>query len=235
MLLVAPERYGEFYTNAIDVNQLLQHSIIGVDQNNHVFAMFASQARNYHLLAIFSFVRLHQVQGKMNLRQVLEAGAFAAYYIHNKDISNFTDQNGNILKVPKSKSDRMYKWLKKDQPNFSQNIYNMKKKINEYNAHSNILGASNHFQVKENEFGTTFFDNEDDYFVKIDLWSVADAGLRIIEGLHKINNGKKNLTFANDFEENLCILDKKHQKLKNEVTQTERYKKAMLLTPKTNL
>jgi hypothetical protein len=90
MVLTAPERFGSFYDNALGANNLLQHGIVGVPLDRSFFAMFGSQIKIHHALAVFSFVRLHQIQGLMNLRQVLEAAVDAAHAIaHADDIKHF--------------------------------------------------------------------------------------------------------------------------------------------------
>src|SRR2546430_9857689 len=54
-------------------------------------ASFFAQVKKHHMLALFSTVRLHKVQALMNLRQVLEAGACAAFAIANPDHKHFVD------------------------------------------------------------------------------------------------------------------------------------------------
>ena len=71
MVLSAPERFGYFHDNAMGTGYLLGHGVVGMPHHRSLVARWCSQLKKYHLLAIFSFVRLHQVQGLMNLRQVL--------------------------------------------------------------------------------------------------------------------------------------------------------------------
>jgi hypothetical protein len=78
MVLTAPQRYGDFY---LMLRQLTTCSSIASDRDRALFALFASQAKKPHTLALFSFARLHQVQGSMDLRQVREAGASSSYAI----------------------------------------------------------------------------------------------------------------------------------------------------------
>ena len=78
MVLSAPERFGHFYDNAMGTSYLLGHGIVGIPHHRSLVARWGSQLKKHHLLAIFSFVRLHQVQGLMNLRQVLEAAVDVA-------------------------------------------------------------------------------------------------------------------------------------------------------------
>src|ERR1700685_3129007 len=85
MVLRAEERFGPYYVNAIRFTELLSQSINTVPLSRLIFALFLSQVRKHHTLALFSTVRLHRTQAKMNLRQALEAGAFAACAIAHID------------------------------------------------------------------------------------------------------------------------------------------------------
>jgi hypothetical protein len=64
---------------------LLGHGVAGMPHHRSLVARWCSQLKKYHLLAIFSFVRLHQVQGLMNLRQPLEAAVDAAFAVAHVD------------------------------------------------------------------------------------------------------------------------------------------------------
>ncbi|HEY1861595.1 MAG TPA: hypothetical protein VGG61_14640 [Gemmataceae bacterium] len=110
MALSAPERFGYFHDNAMGTNYLLQNGIVGVPYHRSLFARWGSQLKKYHLLAVFSFVRLHQVQGLMNLRQVLEAAVDAAFAVaHPDDINDYgyTDKHGAIM-TPQSFKKKRY-------------------------------------------------------------------------------------------------------------------------------
>jgi hypothetical protein len=97
LVLEAPERYGAFYTNALDASVFLSHFIKSLDPDRFVFGRYYSQVKKHHLLALFSTVRLHQVQSTMDLRQVLEAGSCAAFAIVNPDPSHFVTEDKNGL------------------------------------------------------------------------------------------------------------------------------------------
>lgn len=95
MMLHGAERYGEYFINAFEFNCLLQDFLKSADPDRFIFAMFLGQVRKYHLLAIFSAVRWHHIQAMMDLRQVLEAGACAAYAIANPSQAGFVDVDEN--------------------------------------------------------------------------------------------------------------------------------------------
>lgn len=123
MVLHGVESYGDFFINASEFNHLLQGFIKSVDPDHFIFAMFLAQIRKYHLLALFSAVRLHHIQAMMNLRQVLEAGSCAAYAIANPDQNRFADidENGIIGEIYSKTSERE-EALKKIKSKFKEEL-----------------------------------------------------------------------------------------------------------------
>src|SRR5438046_1545373 len=87
----ASERYGVYYFHARDTTVFLSKCIASIDVSQQNFARFFSYTKKHHLLAMLSTVRLHKVQAFMNLRHVLEAGAWAAYAIANPADDNFIE------------------------------------------------------------------------------------------------------------------------------------------------
>ena len=82
LVLGAEARYGKYYLNARACSIFLSRSIVSVELSHHdTFGRFFSQLKKHHMLALLSTVRLHKVQSMMNLRQVLEASAAAAFAI----------------------------------------------------------------------------------------------------------------------------------------------------------
>jgi hypothetical protein len=59
-----------------------------------MFARFFSLLKKHHMLALLSALRLHKVQTMINLRQVLEAGAAAAFAIANPETEHFATTDG---------------------------------------------------------------------------------------------------------------------------------------------
>jgi len=91
MPLLAKTRYGEFYNNAVACSILLSNCIAKIDRSRMMFLRFLALTKKHHMLALLSTVRLHRVQAMMNLRQVLEAGAAAAFAIANPEGHHFAD------------------------------------------------------------------------------------------------------------------------------------------------
>lgn len=167
MLSTAPQRYGAYYTIALEVSMFLSSAVKSINQDRETFVRFLSQVKKHHLLAVFSTVRLHHIQATMNLRQVLEVGACAA--IANPEPAHFasTTPEGTLDASQKLTAER-YKWLDDKFPEGSSEIKAMKTLINSSTAHANIAYTQNNFRLADsgNGFTTPFFDIEDEYFVK---------------------------------------------------------------------
>jgi hypothetical protein len=176
MVLGAHERYPAYYSHAEEAAHYLSAFIKSIKLNRFVFGMFLSQVKKHAMLALFSTVRLHRVQALMNLRQVLEAGAAAAFAIANPEHDHFvdTDEHG-ILNASKELTETRYDWLAKHYPDGSVAIKGMKTAINASAAHANFVSADSNFRLGDggSSFDAPFFDFEDEYHVKSDLWMIA--------------------------------------------------------------
>jgi hypothetical protein len=229
MALHAEEHYGEFYANANAFVALFGSFIKSIDRDRYIFAMFLSQARKHHMLALLSVVRLHHIQAMMDLRQVLEAGACAAYAIANTDPKDFADVDEQGILIPSQElTVKRYKWLDANFSAGSEAMKGMKEAINKSAAHSNIVYEHNNFQLGEGEqvFGTPFFDIEDDYYVKTSLWQSGNIALTLMDTFYGVAQKHGGIKFAEDFVSRLKEYEAQNHKLKEEMMATERYKKA---------
>jgi hypothetical protein len=116
MVLTAPQRYGAYFTIAVDLSLFFSTAVKSVDRNHEIFMRFLSQVKKHHLLAVLSTTRLHQVQAMMNLRQVLEAGACAAFAIANPDPAHFASITPAGTLDTSQKLAVAYKWLNEQFP-----------------------------------------------------------------------------------------------------------------------
>lgn len=229
MALDAENRYGEFFGNATAFIGLFSSFLKSINRNRYIFAMFLAQVQKHYTLAILSAVRLHHTQALMDLRQVLEAGACAAYAIANIDPADFADvDNQGFLNPSQDLTRKRYKWLDDKFPTGSQGIKDMKDAINASASHANIVSAHYNFKIAENweRFDTSFFDVEDDYFVKTDLWQSANIALGLIDLFYGVASEYEGIVFADDFHARFEELVAINMKLKEEMMETERYKKA---------
>jgi hypothetical protein len=169
LLLTADQRYGDYYRHARECSIFLSRCFISVDPDRLMFARFFSLLKKHHMLALLSTLRLHRIQAMMNLRQVLEAGAAAAFAIANPEPEHFAIANASGIIDPSPElTGKRYQWLDRNFPANSAAIKEKKELINSYFAHTNVVLTSKTFEV--NEAGTwisaPFFDVEDEYHVK---------------------------------------------------------------------
>ena len=127
MVLTATQRYGEYFDHALACSTFLTQFLKSIDPDRHIAASFFGQVKIHHMLALFSTVRLHKVQALMNLRQVLEAGACAAFAIANPDHKHFVDiDEYGVLDPSQKLAKRRYAWLKANYPDASDAIEGLK-------------------------------------------------------------------------------------------------------------
>jgi hypothetical protein len=159
MVLQASKRYGEYYRHALDASLFLSTFIKTLDEDRFVFGRFHSLAEKHHLLAVFSTVRLHEVQSTMNLRQVLDAGSCAAFAIANPDPNHFVmkDSQG-LLNSSQKLTGKIYKWLDEKYPNGSKNVKGIKDLINASTAHANLVFTGSNFKEIDGRISSPFFD-----------------------------------------------------------------------------
>lgn len=235
MVLRGKERFGAYFTNASEFSHLLAQFILTADPDRLVFVMFLSQLRKHHALALFSTVRLHRIQAMMDLRQLLKAGSCAAYAIAHTNREAFADvDENNIMNPSQHLATKRYRWLEQNYPAGSQASKNIKGLINESTAHSNIVYAHNnfHFDPDQKRFETPFFDIEDEYFVKTDLWLIAKVAMGLMDLFYGINANFNVIKFADDFVPRLATLRAENDRLKKEMMATERYRRADELAKK---
>jgi hypothetical protein len=226
MVLTAPQRYGEYYALARDMSAFLSFVVKSTDRDRAIFVRFLSQVKKHHLLAVFSTVRLHQIQAMMNLRQVLEAGACAAFAIANPEPTHFASTTPEgTLDTSKNLKDA-YKWLNKKFPQGSSNIQAMKERINSSTAHANIVYTQNNFRLGDsgNEFSTPFFDIVDEYFVKCDLLMASGIALAFIKLFYGVNKDVNAIVWRDDFESRFASLFERETALRSEMHSSDRFK-----------
>lgn len=227
MIETAENRYGAYYANAFGFVVFLNDFLDSIHADRFIFAMFLSQIRKHSLLALFSTVRLHRVQAMMDLRQVLEAGACAAYAIANVDIKDFADINGSgIMDPSQDLTKKRYDWLDKNYKKGSDAIRNMKNSINSSAAHSNIVYAHNNFNFnqKTDKFEIPFFDIEDDYHVKTNLWTIGNVIMGLTDLFYGVSKDHGGIIFTSEFKKRLKDLETENHGLKAEMMETDRYK-----------
>jgi hypothetical protein len=184
MVIDAERRYGDYYVNAYNATIMLSNIMMWPVSDCDVFIRFLSQLKKYHALSLISTVRLHRIQAKMNLRYFLESTVNAAYSLAHTDTKVYFNYDGKEQPDAKKASQHAYKWIDSAYNEHSKSIQNMKDQINKQTAHANVFNSQYNFLYvpgKRAEIHTSYFDFEDDQFVKADLWQCAQAGLIAID------------------------------------------------------
>lgn len=230
MILTAPQRYGKYYETALEASLLMSGFLEFMGSDRWIFGNFLSTVKKHHTLALFSTVRLQKVQAMMNLRQTLEAGACAAFAIANPDDAHFVDTDTFGILDPSQKLARSrYNWLHQNYPVGSAAIKEIKDEINKNSAHANLISTHRTCRT-DNSAGqlvAPFFDIEDEYYVKIDLWIIAHVAHTLLQLFYGINDGRGVIKFRNNFVSSIQILGVKNEALRKEMMATDRCQRAM--------
>lgn len=122
---------------------------------------------------------------------------------------------------------KRYDWLAKHYPDGSAAIKGMKAIINVAAAHANLVSADNNFRFNEQSgsFDAPFFDIEDEYLVKTDLWMIGNIAYGLMDLFYGVNRDRNVVTFVDDFASRLGKLVSDNKALRAEVTASERYKR----------
>lgn len=231
MVLSAEQCYGALYSHARTCSIFLSVCIQEIVPDRvDTFGRLFAHLKKHLLLALLSTVRLHRVQAKMNLRQVLEAGAAAAFAIAKPGREHFAklDSNG-LLNPSKDLTEKRYKWLQKHYSQQATWIKNTKDQLNLSSLHANIVAADSVFQISENEDAAEapFFDIEDDYHVKADLWLIGSISVTLMDLLYGVNLKHQALKFRPEFSATINRLAEQSNALLTDMKKTDRYQTAM--------
>lgn len=236
MLIDAPARYGQHYTHARAATMYLSLCIASIEfDRTDMFGRLFSLIKKHHTLAFFSALRLHKVQAMMNLRQVLEGGASAAFAIANPEAHHFVDTDSfGILDPSQKLTKKRYRWLEDNYADKSKWIESTKGSINAATAHANVISGDKTFYVAESGamVNVPFFDREDDYFVKVDLWLISSVAITLMDFFYGVagnvaGGGHPVMEFRSDFTRTIQGLAAESNALHAEIATTDRYKKAM--------
>ena len=72
---------------------------------------------------------------------------------------------------------------------------------------------------------TPFFDIEDEYFVKGDLWQTASIALSLMDLFYGVNQGRNVITFCTNFAPYVAQLAKRTDDMLAEIKATDRFKR----------
>lgn len=230
MVLNGKSIYGDYYVNAVESNYLLNNFIKSVeDVEKFIFIAFLSQIKKHHTLALFSALRLHFVQMGMNLRQVLEAGAWAVYAMGNKEEEKFRELTSEKTFIfPDKLQKTRNSWIESKYADNSSFFLNFKKIINKHIAHPNLMTAHQNFSmndIKNKGFHTPFFDHFDEVRVKTNLWMIANISLSLLNLFCIANKEYKIFKTKDDFSIKMKEIISQNDLLKDDMMKNTRLKK----------
>jgi hypothetical protein len=200
------------------------------------FGRLFSLTKKHHTLAFLSALRLHKVQAMLNLRQVLEAGAGAAYAIAKPDVRGFADIDAfGIMDPSKKLAMKRYRWLDENYPDNSKWITKAKDQINSQTAHANIVSADATFRVGQGAdvVDLPFFDAEHKDMVHADLRMISDAAITLMDLFYGVAKdaaraaGRPVVEFRPDFSNRIAILVAQSNALLDEIKGGQFFKTAM--------
>jgi hypothetical protein len=228
-------RYGRHYKHAKAATLYLTVFLERIDEDrSDIFGRLLSLMKKHHMLAFLSALRLHHVQAMMNLRQVFEAGAAAAYCIAHPKVEDFVDIDEFRIMDPSKKAlaIKRYKWLEGNYAVPSSWIKEQKDQINKYSGHANIVSGDRTFRVVAAGKGasTPVFDVEDKDLVKVDLWQISSAAIGLMQLIHNVTSdvartsGRSVLGFRTDFQQKMPDLMAESKALLDEQEGSDRFK-----------
>jgi hypothetical protein len=96
-------------------------------------------------------------------------------------------------------------------------------------AHANIVSSGSTFRVSDagDLINAPFFDIEDDYFVKADLWQTASIALTLMDLFYGVNQGRDVIAFYPDFAASVGRLAQETDALLAEMKATDRFKRGL--------
>jgi hypothetical protein len=220
LVLMGDQRYGDYSRHARECCLFVSRCISSTNPDGVMCARFYSLLKKHLMLALLSTLRLHKVQAMMNLRQVLEAGAAAAFAIANPEPKNFATADAQGILDPSSKlTGKRNEWLEKNFPTWFTPIKEKRKRINEYFAHANVVLTGQTFEMNEaaNEITTPFFDMQTEFQVKVDLWLTVSTSTDVMLLLYAVNKGRDVVKFIQNFEPDLDRLQQASSALATEL------------------
>jgi hypothetical protein len=235
LVLDGEARYGNHYIHARAATVYLSRCVVSIERDRaDTFGRLLALMKKQHLLAYLSALRLHHVQAMMDLRQVLEAGAAAAYAIANPAVEDFVDiDEFGILDPSQKLLKRRYDWINEKYSAKSEWIKETKDRINSQTAHANIILGHNSFRLVGTEATarTPFFDIEDKDYVKVDMWLISSVAITLMDFFFGVETevaraGRSVVEFRTDFQRTIQGLAAESNRLLDEMKASDRYKAA---------
>lgn len=232
MVQEAGVRYGESFQTCLDLMTFTQKFLSSVKTESCIFTTLYHYIRKHITLSFLSALRRHHVQSCANLRQVLEATVMACYAMAHPKNEDFVTIDGRGIMHESSaiKGKKYYNWIEENYPDASEAIRIDKELINRSCAHCNLAYAAQHCTLTEDgeKYEFNFFDRDDNFLVKGDLWSIGHTARNIMDIFYGINKDFDLLTFKDDFIPILRQLQAANEARKAELMSNERFKRLVV-------
>lgn len=226
----ANQQYGDYYNNATDFLSLLTTFIKEINPNGYVFGLYLSQLRKSLLLSFLSCLRNHQEQTLLTLRVGYESMVLAAYAIKHPDETEFIEKNEQgILYEKTNLRKNCYKWLAENYPTQSTSIKGQKDIISASAAHANVIYPFTYtnldYENRKIEFN--FFDHEDGYVTKTNLWQIANCAMGAMDLFALVNREQRLFVLKDNFVELLKTFEASNHALKAQMMESKRFQKSL--------
>jgi len=220
--------YGRYGAHAKYATLFLSNCIASMDRSRSVFGILLTGLKKHHTLSYLSFLRHHRVQAGMNLRQVLEFTALAAYSIYEPDQWKFLEQDNNgLVRDSEDAKKRAYIWLDENYEGPSKQIKILKALVNRTMAHASLASAFMTAHVETNQIQMPFFDGAREDLTKADLWIIASTAITVADLFFGVNEKPEVLRFMDNFHDHLNKLIAEDTALRAEMMASEKYKTIM--------
>ncbi len=177
--------YGDEIQLAQRAISLIWNYVLEIGDKAEIFAHFISQIQKSLHLALLSIIRRHQQQFFVGIRYVLESAVLACYALEKPNLDEFRKYDDNGVPYPSEPNEgKAYAWFDKHYEKFSEEIKDLKTRINKHYAHANIVLTANNTSQIDDKLKIDFFDKDDKEFTSVLIWllcKVCRLLLRLFE------------------------------------------------------
>lgn len=224
----AKQDYGKIFDNAHASVSLLWEFIDSVDkERTYMFMLFLSQVRKSVTLAMLSAIRRHEVQIYMMLRQALESACRAVYGLHFQNQEEFKKiiKHNTFEQVNDKIKNKCYPFIDTHYPHHSKIIKDWKDEINNMFSHANMTTAHSTFEYLDDKIGNSFFDKEDDFFIKSSLWQIANISLGFLKFFYDAVTNVPLIVFCDNFTNKAKALLSENDNIREKMKKHPRVRK----------
>lgn len=187
----APAQFGKTYDIPLEFIDVFSADLFETfNQTADIFVSLYPQVRNHLLLAWLSTLRRHRTQAWLNMRHAIEFGNAAAFALAHNDGEFFASKRADgTLDAHKGLVTKRNRWIAKNFPPLSSSLKQIKDDLNENSCHANVIIASLTSRVDEVKQTITsrFFDHDDAFFVRVDLWQIGHISALILKLFVEVN------------------------------------------------